>query len=273
MTTYLVQVRERPDSVAGANVLRIVATGVVQTAGQGGGGGATTLDDLTDVAVAAPADNQALVYESGTLLWQNRALTEADVTNLVSDLAGKQPLDATLTALAGVVTAADTIEYFTGVDTAASTALTAAGRALIDDASASAQRTTLGLGTMATEAASSYLPLVAAGASVENIGAVESNVNTVAATGATETLDTSLYGVHDCTMDAGCTFTFSNPAPSGKATVFVLILRGAFTPVFPNTVDWSGGAAPTYTTPSVYTFCTVDGGTVWIGQQVGAGFA
>ena len=110
------------------------------------------------------------------------------------------------------------------------------------------------------------------GSSVETVGAVEENVNTVASSGATETLDVSLYGVHDITMSEACTFTFSNPAPSGKASSFVLILRGAFTPTFPAGVDWSGGA-PTYATPSIYTFTTVDGGTTWLGTLVGSGFA
>ena len=117
-----------------------------------------------------------------------------------------------------------------------------------------------------------YLPLVANGASVEDVGAIESNVNTVAATGSTETLDLSLYAFHDCTMDQACTFTFSNPAPSGKATIFTLILRGAFTPTLPASIKWAGGA-PTYTTPSQYVFTTVDGGTTYLGQQVGAAFA
>lgn len=111
------------------------------------------------------------------------------------------------------------------------------------------------------------------GVSVENIGAIESNVNTVATTGATETLDVSLYGVHDCTMDQNCTFTFSNPAPSGDNSTFVLILRGAFTPTLPASVDWSGASAPTYTTPAVYVFTTVDAGTTWLGSQVGKAFA
>lgn len=110
------------------------------------------------------------------------------------------------------------------------------------------------------------------GASIENLGAVESQVNTVASTGSTETLDTSLYAFHDCTMDQACTFTFSNPAPSGDNTTFVLILRGAFTPTFP-TLKWSGGAAATYTTPSIYTFTTVDAGTTWYAAQVGRAFA
>lgn len=116
------------------------------------------------------------------------------------------------------------------------------------------------------------LKLVSGGASVEDIGAIESNVNTVAATGATETLDTSVYAVHDCTMDQACTFTFSNPAPSGDCSVFVLILRGAFTPTFPASVDWGDASAPTYTTPSLYTFATVDAGTTWLGAQVGKAF-
>jgi len=111
------------------------------------------------------------------------------------------------------------------------------------------------------------------GASVETVGAIEENVNTVATTGATETLDVSVYGVHDCTMDQNCVFTFSNPATSGKCSSFVLILRGAFTPTLPASIDWSGGSAPTYTTPSVYTFVTVDGGTTWLGSQAGNAFA
>ena len=46
-----------------------------------------------------------------------------------------------------------------------------------------------------------FLPKVVGGASVEDIGVVESNVLTVVVTGATETLDMATYGVFDCTMD------------------------------------------------------------------------
>ena len=66
-----------------------------------------------------------------------------------------QAYDATLQSLAALGTAADKYAYTTGVDTWAEGAITAAGRAILDDADAVAQRTTLGLGTMATQAASS----------------------------------------------------------------------------------------------------------------------
>lgn len=59
--------------------------------------------------------------------------------------AAKQDTDATLTALAGVSTAADKLIFANGADSFTTTDLTAFGRSLIDDANAAAARTTLGL--------------------------------------------------------------------------------------------------------------------------------
>lgn len=60
-------------------------------------------------------------------------------------LDAKQNLDATLTALAGVTTAADKVIYATGSDAFVTTDLTSTARSLLDDTSTSAMRTTLGL--------------------------------------------------------------------------------------------------------------------------------
>jgi hypothetical protein len=56
-----------------------------------------------------------------------------------------QAYDAALASIAGLTTSADKMIYTTASDVYAVTDLTAAGRALLDDADASAQRTTLGL--------------------------------------------------------------------------------------------------------------------------------
>ena len=61
-----------------------------------------------------------------------------------------QAYDAGLNSIAGLTTAADKMLYTTAADTYQTADLTAAGRALLDDADAAAQRTTLGLGTAAT---------------------------------------------------------------------------------------------------------------------------
>ena len=62
-----------------------------------------------------------------------------------------QAYDAGLLSIAGLTTLADRSIYTTASDTYAVYTLTAAGRAILDDADAAAQRTTLGLGTAAVK--------------------------------------------------------------------------------------------------------------------------
>jgi hypothetical protein len=62
-----------------------------------------------------------------------------------------QAYDAALASIAGLTTASGQILYTTASDTYTTSSVTAAGLALLDDASASAQRTTLGLGSLAVQ--------------------------------------------------------------------------------------------------------------------------
>ena len=62
-----------------------------------------------------------------------------------------QAFDAGLQSISGLTTAADKMLYTTASDTYAVADLTAAGRAILDDADSTAQRTTLGLGALATQ--------------------------------------------------------------------------------------------------------------------------
>jgi hypothetical protein len=66
-----------------------------------------------------------------------------------------QAYDAGLQSISGLTTSANQMIYTTASNTYATASLTAAGRAILDDADASAQRSTLGLGTIATQGSAS----------------------------------------------------------------------------------------------------------------------
>lgn len=83
------------------------------------------------------------------LLQLNNTLTSTSTSQALTAAQGKklqdekQPLDATLTALAALVTAANKLIYTTGVDTFATTDLTAFARLLLANANAAGARETL----------------------------------------------------------------------------------------------------------------------------------
>lgn len=88
--------------------------------------------------------------------------------------------------------------------------------------------------------------------------------------GGTQDVDLDLGGVVTGTVDTSTTtFTFSNPAPSGTACSFTLILTNANSQTinWPASVSWPSGNAPALTLSGVdvLTFMTVDGGTIWHG--------
>lgn len=85
--------------------------------------------------------------------WAEIVLSAADDGQLLKAIQKKlQPLDATLTELAKLATAANQIIYSTGEDKFAMTALTAFARTLLDDADAATARETLGAAPLASAA-------------------------------------------------------------------------------------------------------------------------
>jgi hypothetical protein len=69
---------------------------------------------------------------------------------LASRISGKQATNSTLAALATATPIADGLVYFTGSNNATTSPISVAGRALLDDATADAQLTTLGGGSAGT---------------------------------------------------------------------------------------------------------------------------
>ena len=79
---------------------------------------------------------------------------------------------------------------------------------------------------------------------------------------------------HDLTENV--TYTFSNPAASGRASSFVLKViqdSSARTITWPSSVDWPAATAPTLTATNngvdVFVFFTIDGGTTYYGFVAG----
>ena len=107
-------------------------------------GNALKVDPLTD----SPFAGEFALFSDDGLHGRTSAEVRGDLD--LEPGTDVQVYDADLAAIAGLTSAADKGIQFTGSGTAATYDLTAAGKALLDDADAAAQRTTLGLGSAAT---------------------------------------------------------------------------------------------------------------------------
>ncbi len=109
--------------------------------------------------VALPDPHAQYRLESANVPWSEISSTPTTLAGY--GIADAQPLDTDLTAIAALISAADKIAYATGAGTWALADFSSAGRALVDDVDAAAQRTTLGLGTVATLAFDTDITLAA----------------------------------------------------------------------------------------------------------------
>ena len=125
-----------------------------------GGGGVT----VASVVAGHGIDIDATIPTAPVVAVDETELTvpQASVTNLVSDLAGKQPLDSDLTAIAALTT-------------------TAYGRAFLALADAAAGRTALALGTAATQNTGAFDPAGSAAAAQAASQPVDSDLTAIAA--------------------------------------------------------------------------------------------
>lgn len=172
---------------------------------------------------------------------------------------------------------------------------TAAELNILDGVTATAAELNILDGVTATAAEINYLDVTTLGTS-EASKAVTADANGVVTfdngiseeyTAVTSTSNATTVNLQDGTnfshtLTENTTFTFSNPASSGKVSAFSLKLvqdasASGFTVTWPAAVDWPAATAPTLTATAsavdYFVFITHDGGTTWYGFTAGQALA
>lgn len=186
-------------------------------------------------------------------------------------LANKQPLDTTLTNFAALSIAANKLPYGNGSDTFALADFTAFGRSLVDDADATAGRSTLGLGSIATQAASN---VAITGGSITNTSVTGLSAPTNGSDAVTKdyvdalTAGMSQKNAVRMTTTGALTATYANGASGVGATLtnsgaLVAFASDGVSGVLGDRVLVKNQAAPAQN--GMYTLTTVGSGAVaWV---------
>jgi hypothetical protein len=172
---------------------------------------------------------------------------------------------------------------------------TAAELNILDGVTSTAAELNILDGVTATAAEINYLDITTLG-TTEASKAVTADANGVVTfdngiseeyTAVTSTSNATTVNLQDGTnfshtLTENTTFTFSNPAASGKSSSFTLKLvqdasASGFTVTWPAAVDWPAATAPTLTATAsavdYFVFITHDGGTTWYGFTAGQALA
>jgi len=223
---------------------------------------------------------------------------EIDVRATVSSLSdlGVTSTAAELNILDGVTSTAAELNILDGVTSTAAelnildgVTSTAAELNILDGVTSTATELNLLDGVTATTAELNYLDVATLGltaaskavtadangvVSFDNGTIEESTVVTSSSNAATINLRDGNVFTH--TLSENVTYTFSNPAASGRASAFILKVvqdSSARTITWPGTVDWAAATAPTITATNagvdVFAFITVDGGSNYYGFTLG----
>jgi hypothetical protein len=131
--------------------------------------------------------------------------------------------------------------------------------------------------TAATDYAVGWLP----SAGVEKTGGGKEPVGTQATASGAVTIDLANGNVHNLTLTGAVTSLTLAGATAGVACSFLLRIKqggsGSYTIAWFTGTKWTGGTPPTPSTAvgavDIYTFMTLDGGTIIEGNQAGKGYA
>jgi len=156
------QINSKQATITGAATTIVSSDLTASRAAISNSSGKIAVSTVTDTELGYVSGvTSAIQTQLGTKLTASNNLSDVSSTSTARTNLGLaigtnvQAYDAELAAIAGLTSAADKGIQFTGSGTAAVFDLTTAGKALLDDVDASAQRTTLGLGTIATQNANS----------------------------------------------------------------------------------------------------------------------